>query len=77
MPRYFFDVHDDVDIVDTQGQDLPDLKAARHMAVQALTEAARDILPDDGPAKELVVVVRQDGKIVLRARLNFSTDPEI
>lgn len=29
MPRYFFHLHDDVDVEDEEGQELPDLDAAR------------------------------------------------
>ena len=28
MPRYFFDLHNDVDATDEEGEDLPDLEAA-------------------------------------------------
>ena len=34
MPHFFFDVHNDVDIVDTVGRDYPDLAAARQAAIQ-------------------------------------------
>ena len=36
MPRYFFDLHNDVDARDDEGHELPNLKAAK---LQALKEA--------------------------------------
>ena len=36
MPRFFFDLHNDMDAPDREGQDLPDLRSAQ---VQALKEA--------------------------------------
>ena len=34
MPRYFFDLHNDMDAVDVEGRDFPDLQAARSTAVK-------------------------------------------
>lgn len=34
MPRYFFNVHDGVDLYDEEGTELPDLDTARRIAVQ-------------------------------------------
>jgi hypothetical protein len=76
LPRYFFDVHDDVDIVDDMGQELPDLRAARDEAARALSEAAKDMLISDGPRKELQIVVRDSSSVVLKAKLAFTTEPE-
>jgi hypothetical protein len=76
MPRYFFDIDDDVKLTDDEGMALPDLKAARGEAARALAEAAKDVLPDGGHEKELVISVRDDtGAVVLTARLSFSTHP--
>jgi hypothetical protein len=46
MPRYFFNIHNDVDTCDEEGKDLPDLDAAityaiagaRSLAAEAVTE---------------------------------------
>ncbi len=40
MPRYFFNIHDGIDVEDTEGMDLPDLRAAR---VEAVRHAGRII----------------------------------
>jgi hypothetical protein len=76
MPRYYFDIHDDVDIVDDTGQELRDLRAARDEAARALSEAAKDMLVSDGPRKELMIVVRDTSSVVLKAKLAFTTEPE-
>lgn len=34
MPRYFFDLHNDMDAVDVEGRDFPDLQAARSTAIK-------------------------------------------
>jgi hypothetical protein len=33
MPRYFFDLHNDIDAIDDEGVELPDLKAAKAHAL--------------------------------------------
>ena len=33
MPRYFFDLHNDIDALDEEGKDLPDLEAALDVAL--------------------------------------------
>jgi hypothetical protein len=53
VPRYFFDLHDDVDAPDDEGKDLPSLKAAQ---LQALAEARTMISAS----------VREHGKIDLQ-----------
>jgi len=32
MPRYFFDLHNDIDALDPEGKELPDLEAAKREA---------------------------------------------
>jgi hypothetical protein len=34
MPRYFFDLHNDMDAIDVEGRDFPDLQAARSTAIK-------------------------------------------
>jgi hypothetical protein len=43
MPRYFFHVHDSVDIIDDEGSDFTDPDAARAEAVVAAGEMLRDV----------------------------------
>ena len=76
MPRYFFDIYDDIKVIDSDGLVLGDLTAARNEAARALAEAAKDLLPGDGPHKDLLISVRDDtGAVVLTAKLSFSAEP--
>lgn len=43
MPRYFFDLYNSKTAPDEEGQELPDLKAARDQAI----EAARELMGED------------------------------
>ena len=43
MPRYFFNVHDGIDVPDREGTELPDTKAVRDMAVRSAGEAIKDM----------------------------------
>lgn len=40
MPRFFFNLHDDMVSEDEEGRDLPDLQAAHAAAVQSAKEMA-------------------------------------
>lgn len=68
MPRYFFDLFDDMVVIDDVGLELPDLDQARREAV-----SAKDILPGDGPAKTLRVNVRDEsGSVLIAAEISFA-----
>jgi hypothetical protein len=43
MPRYFFHMRDGSTVLDAEGTELPDLKAARDEAIRACGEMLRDI----------------------------------
>lgn len=45
VPRYFFNVHDGVDLQDEEGTELPDLDTARRIAIQY----AGALLEESGP----------------------------
>src|ERR1700680_3465421 len=45
MPRYFFNVEDDRTIIDQEGTDLPNLRAAREEAVSTSAELLRTLKP--------------------------------
>ena len=38
MPRYYFNLFNDVDVMDDEGAELSDLEAARHMAYESAAE---------------------------------------
>lgn len=42
MPRYFFDLHNDVDSLDDEGKDLPDLEAAKANALREAREMMQE-----------------------------------
>jgi hypothetical protein len=68
MPRYFFDQHDQHDQI---GLELDGPEQARAEAVRALTDIARDVLPN-GEKLSLIVAVREgDGPVFFRASLTF------
>ena len=43
MPRYYFHLHNDLDVRDEEGRELPDQKAARAEAIRG----ARDLMAED------------------------------
>lgn len=72
--RYFFDIFDgDHWTRDDIGVECASDQRARHQAVLALTELASELLPYDGPAKELVIRVRLQEELAFSVRLNFDT----
>lgn len=67
MPRFFFNLHDGVDVRDGEGVVLPDLNAARKEALRG----ARDIMASDVKQgtlslDEYIVVVDEQGHEVHR-----------
>jgi hypothetical protein len=72
MPRYFFDLVDDLVKTDEIGRELQDLDDARREAVAAVARIAHDLLPDGGIAKSLRCNVRDEvGNVVLHAEIVF------
>jgi hypothetical protein len=71
MPRYYFDLHRDGGVVaDDQGGEFSSIEEAREECAQALAELARWELRGTS-SRELVIVVRCDGKAVLTTRLLY------
>jgi hypothetical protein len=87
MPHYFFDLHNDVDAIDHEGVELPDLKAAKAHAldeartmIQASTEDAGKIdlnhhidIRDDSGA--LVHVMRFEDAITVQRGPEIVSQP--
>ena len=61
MPRYYFNLRDDIDAVDEEGRELPDLEAARDAAVLYAVEMAG-------------ASVTEQRKLDLRHRIEVSDD---
>ncbi len=74
--RYFFDIFDgDHWARDDLGVECASDLRARHQAVLALTELARELLPYDGSTKDLVIRVRLQDELAFSVRLAFETSP--
>jgi hypothetical protein len=73
MPRYYFDIDDgETSVQDEEGLDLPGFDHARVHAQSVLGDLARDVVPEDGTQRRIVVFVRDDaGNTVLRASLSL------
>lgn len=73
MTRYYFDSSDgDSTIIDEDGIELDDAKMARHEALRALPDMARDGIPD-GDHRRFVVSVRGElGEIIYSVSLTLS-----
>jgi len=72
--RYFFDIFDGNHWArDDIGVDCARDRSARHQAVLALTELARELLPSNGSAQELVIRVRLKEEHASSVRLAFDT----
>lgn len=73
MPRYFIDSSDgSFSHIDNEGVELAGDEAARYLALDALPDMVREVLPD-GDRREFAVCVRdQRGKVVYSASLTLS-----
>jgi hypothetical protein len=72
MTRYFFDtLEDDTLDRDTEGVELPDDAAARNQAKAALTEMAREKLPNGNHMNLHVQVRHEAGHEIYRASLTL------
>ncbi|MBW6530410.1 hypothetical protein KZ820_06655 [Sphingomonas sp. RRHST34] len=60
MPRFFFHVTDGVDIRDEEGTELPNLKAARRVAVQYAGALLREVDSDELDRHDWVMTVTDD-----------------
>ena len=48
MPRFYFHLHNDVDVPDDEGVELPDLAAARAHAVRCARVTFAEVAKDEG-----------------------------
>ena len=69
MPRYFFYLHNDMDVFDKEGAELPDDGAARAYAVENVREVAIEgVAQGYLDLDDYIDVVRDDGTAVHRVR---------
>ena len=72
MARFFFDTHEGNTVdLDTAGVELPDEAAARDEAQRALTDMAREKLPDGNHLDFGVIVRDETGAQIYVANLTF------
>jgi len=48
VPRYYFDLHNDMDVLDEEGKELPDLRAVQAAALCEVREMALASIADNG-----------------------------
>ncbi|WP_426954243.1 DUF6894 family protein [Muricoccus radiodurans] len=72
MTRFFFDTNDGEQFVhDEEGLDCADVMEARAMALKALSDIAKDVLPE-GMSREIVTDIRDEtGRRILTATLSL------
>lgn len=59
MPRYFFDLRDGRYLtLDEEGEDLPDVEAARREALRIVGDAIKDLGREESSALQVAVAVR-------------------
>lgn len=74
MPRCFFDLRDGADFtMDEEGEDLPDLEAARREALRVIGDAIRDPGREGSSALQVAVEVRSSGGAVLKVGATIDT----
>ncbi len=73
MPRYFIDSSDgNFSHIDSEGVELTGAADARHLALDALPDMVREVLPD-GDSREFAVCVRDElGKVIYSASLTLA-----
>lgn len=76
--RFYFDYQNVIGItIDDQGQDLPDVNAARSAAIRSLAEGICDLSVSDLPS-QMSINVRTDAGFVLRVSTSIEvTDSEV
>lgn len=72
MPRFFIDTDDAIfSVVDEDGYSLADMNQARHMAIEALRDMARDKIPNGDHHDFLVRIRDESGKVIYTATLKL------
>lgn len=73
MPRFYFDVFDgDKNWPDPEGTEHVNLAAARHEAVDTLTNMSREIFPLDGATSLSIDIRPESGPAIERVLITLS-----
>lgn len=60
MPRFYFDLHNDLDVRDDEGRELPDLAAARAESIREAREMMTESVRNGRVALDHRIVVRDE-----------------
>lgn len=69
LPRYYFDIQDEIVVTDTDGRELPDRAAARIEALARGADFAADPVKLGGAGVVVVTVRDAPDRVVMRLRL--------
>lgn len=73
MPRYFIDSSDgNFSHIDSEGVELAGDAAARYLALDALPDMVREVLPDGDERRFAVCVRNERGKVIYSASLTLA-----
>lgn len=65
VPRYFFDLHNDMDVLDEEGKELPDPQSARAHALREALEMIHASIDEQGHIDlRHCIEIREEGAIV-------------
>lgn len=75
MPTYFFNIYNDKTIIDSEGTDLTDLRAAVSFAIlSARSSAADDVLRGLFKCQNRVEIVSDDGSLLHTVRFDDAVE---
>lgn len=70
MPRYYFDLRDEGGlVVDEEGINLPDLRAAQEGAFASIVDEVREMLRKPIRQTEIAIELRDESRLLMRVRL--------
>ncbi len=74
MPRYFFDIHDGVDLRDEVGREIGDPLALRREALRVMTSLMAAEAEDSQDSTLVLAVRNETGDVVMTIRLVCQID---
>ena len=75
MPKYFFNIHNDVETRDEEGKELPDLDAAIDYAISGARSLAAETVSEGRLiGHHRIEIVDGEGKLVRRVRFDEAVD---
>jgi hypothetical protein len=78
VPRYYFHLHNDLDVTDDEGKELPDLEAAREWAACNAQMVMAQTLKDEGKInfKHTIDIEDEQGAVLATVRFKDSVQVE-